>query len=274
MSTQFLEQAAGRIAYEDVGSGPLVVCAPSIGDLRAEYRFLTPYLVSAGYRVVSMDLRGHGESSAFRSDYSMASMGRDLLALTQSLEAGPAMLVGTSMAAGAGIWAAVEEPQAVSGLVMFGPAVRGEVGEVMRLLLKLLFARPWGPAAWKIYYTHLYPTYKPQDFEAYTQTLSRNLREPGRMEALMQMMLEPKTDSEVRVSQARVPSLVIMGRKDPDFKDPEAEARWLANSLGAPYEMIAGAGHYPHAEMPETAAGLVIAFLQNLEEKKVSSYVA
>ena len=40
MGTQFLQHQNGSIAYDDSGSGPLVVCAPSMGDLRSEYRFL------------------------------------------------------------------------------------------------------------------------------------------------------------------------------------------------------------------------------------------
>jgi len=40
-----LRRENGRIAYDDAGSGPLVVCIPSIGDVRAEYRFLAEQLI-------------------------------------------------------------------------------------------------------------------------------------------------------------------------------------------------------------------------------------
>ena len=63
MTTQYLQLRDGKIAYEESGSGPLVVCVPSMGDLRGEYRYLAPQMVAAGYRVVSMDVRGHGETS-------------------------------------------------------------------------------------------------------------------------------------------------------------------------------------------------------------------
>ena len=39
MNTQFLMHEGGKIAYDDAGTGPLVLCAPSMGDLRGEYRF-------------------------------------------------------------------------------------------------------------------------------------------------------------------------------------------------------------------------------------------
>jgi hypothetical protein len=34
--------AEGTLAYDDQGAGPLVVMVPGLGDLRQEYRFLTP----------------------------------------------------------------------------------------------------------------------------------------------------------------------------------------------------------------------------------------
>ncbi len=47
MTTQFLKLQNGQIAYDDSGKGPLVICIPSMGDLRGEYRFLIPQLVAA-----------------------------------------------------------------------------------------------------------------------------------------------------------------------------------------------------------------------------------
>lgn len=262
MNTQYLNLPDGKISYDDQGTGPLVVCLPSLGDMRAEYRFLAPQLVQAGFRVVRMDLRGLGDSSTRFADYSVASVGADLLALIHSLDAGPAFVVGTSMAAGAAVWASVEQPRSIAGLLLIGPAVHGEVSGPNRLLYSLLFSRPWGPALWNSYYKTLYPTRKPDDFGAYTAALQSNLREPGRIEAVLRSMLASKSASEQRLAQVNVPARVIMGSKDPDFKQPEEEARWVADRIKATYHMVEGAGHYPHAEMPEITAPLVIDFLR------------
>ena len=69
MPTHFLTLPDGRIAFDDQGHGPLIPCVPGGGDLRSQYRFLTPQLVAAGYRVVTMDLRGQGESSVTWPEY-------------------------------------------------------------------------------------------------------------------------------------------------------------------------------------------------------------
>ena len=274
MTTQFLEIGAGKIAYDDTGSGPLVVCAPSLGDLRAEYRFLTPQLVAAGFRVVTMDLRGLGESSPDWQDYSVGPVGSDMLALIRSLDAGPAILIGTSMAAGAAVWAAAENPELVSGLVLIGPFVRGETSSSSKLLYNLLFARPWGPASWLMYFNTLYPTHKPADFADYTSTLKANLQEAGRLEAVQSMMTASKRASEERLPKVSAPTLVIMGSKDPDFKSPETEASWLTEQLSGRMLMMPDAGHYPHAEMPDKTGPEILGFMETLNLTKAVEHAA
>jgi pimeloyl-ACP methyl ester carboxylesterase len=274
MVTQFLNVPDGKLAYDSTGSGPLVIEIPGMGDVRAQYRFLTPQLVAAGYRVVSLDVRGHGESGIQWPDYSVAGIGQDLLALLHALEAGPAILIGNSMAAGAAIWAAVEAPELVKAMVLLDPAVRGEVSAAYRLLLAALFARPWGPSAWIAYFKKLFPARKPADFDAYTAALQQNLKEPGRMEALYKMMITSKKASEARVPRVSAPTLVLMGTKDPDFKNPAAEAAWLAGKLKGSFEMIEAAGHYPHVEMPEIVGPRLLAFLKTLETEAGHAAIA
>lgn len=271
MSTAWLERDGGCLAYSDEGAGPLVVCVPGIGDLRQEYRFLAPALVAAGFRAVSLDLRGHGESSTDWDDYRAEAIGADVLALIHHLEGGPAVVVGTSMAAGAAVWAAAEEPEAVDGLVLIGPFVRDVGSKALQSVLQLVFravlARPWGIAFWMRYWASLFPSRKPADFGEYAARLRANLAEPGRFAALRAMMLGPsRSGIEARLSQVQAPALVVMGGRDRDFKDPAAEAELVAGRLGGRVEMIEGAGHYPHVELPERTVELVTAFSARVRE--------
>ncbi|MGD8406472.1 MAG: alpha/beta hydrolase [Anaerolineales bacterium] len=267
MSTNYLELEHGKIAYDDSGSGPLVVGVPSMGDLRDEYRFLIPQLVNAGYRVVNMDVRGMGETSVEWDDYTVAGIGADIVALIRELEAGPAIVIGTSMAAGAAVWAAAEAPELVRGMVLVGPFVRGEGTWFSNLLYSTLFTRPWGASMWLKYFSSLYPTRKPEDFAEYISALKANLKEPGRLETLVEMIRASKKASEERIPEIDKPTLVLMGSKDPDFKDTEAEAKWVADNLKGNYNMIEGAGHYPHTEMPEITGPLMLEFMGSLDGK-------
>jgi pimeloyl-ACP methyl ester carboxylesterase len=211
-----------------------------------------------------MDVRAMGETSTAWNDFSVVGIGKDMLALIRELDAGPATIVGTSMAAGAAVWAAVEAPELVRGMILVDPFVRGDGNWLLQTLFSVMFARPWGSAMWVKYYSSLYPTCKPADFADYTAALLGNLKQPGRLEGLMSMLRASKRASEERLPLVKQPSLILMGSKDPDFKDPEAEAKWVAESLNSTYSMIENAGHYPHAEMPEVTGTLMLQFIQSI----------
>lgn len=266
----FLKIGNGAIAYEDSGgSGPLVVCVPGMGDVRQQYRFLAPALTSAGYRVVTMDLRGMGESSVDWPDYSAAAVGSDIVALIAHLGATQAFIIGNSMAAGAAVWAAAQVPDRVSGIVLIGPFVRDVPAPWWSgALVKVAMMRPWGPASWSMYYKSLYPTSPPADLDEYRQALRDNLKQPGRMAALQQMIDASKASCEARIPEVKAPVLVLMGTKDPDFGDPVAEATLAANRLHGHLVMVDEAGHYPHVEMPREVEPGIIKFLGDANGKK------
>jgi pimeloyl-ACP methyl ester carboxylesterase len=259
-ATNYWASPEGPLAYDEVGSGPLVVCVPGMGDVRQEYRFLAPELVKAGFRVVTVDLRGHGESTTQGRDVSVAGVGADLAGLITAL-GGKAHVVGDSMAAGAAVWLAAERPELVGKLVLLGPAVRGRTDFWGGVLYGLLFGGFWGPDVWSAFYGSLYPTHKPADLAAYRKRLRANLAEPGRMAVLRRMIEAPKDASESRLTSVKAPTLVVMGSKDPDFSNPAQEARFIADAVGGTLVMVDGAGHYPHAEFPEVTAPLVVGFL-------------
>ena len=263
-ATQMLKLADGAIAYDDTGGdGPVVVCVPGIGDVRAQYRFLAPRLVAAGFRVVTMDLRGLGESTVGWPDYSAAAVGADIVALIRHLGAKHAFVVGNSMAAAAAVWAAAEVPDQIDGIVLIGPFVREMPTSIFLTgILKVATVRPWGPSFWNMYYGSLYKTAPPADLAAYRDALLANLKEPGRIEATRAMLFASKAPCEARISQVRAPVLVVMGSRDSDFDDPAAEAEWVASHLHGSKLIVNGAGHYPHVEYPDRVAGSAIDFFK------------
>jgi len=265
MTTKFFNHKNGQIAYDVTGEGQLVVCVPSLGDMRGEYRFLVPELVKTGYRVATMDVRGHGETSTGWDDYSVAGIGEDILALIRELKSESAIVVGTSMGGGAAIWSAVEAPELIKGMILVDPFVDGDSNGPLVFLLTIMFARPWGASMWKMYYSSLYPTHKPADFAEYVSALHANIKQRGRLESVMAMLRASKVASGERMPRVKQPALVLMGSKDPDFKNPEAEAKRVAEAVRGKYKVIENAGHYPHAEMPEVTAPLMIEFMNALK---------
>jgi pimeloyl-ACP methyl ester carboxylesterase len=271
VETKFLQLPQGKLAYSDYGGdGELVLMLPGMGALRSEYRYLAPRLVDAGYRAVTADLRGHGESSSRWQTYDVPSVGSDILSLIVHLD-GPAHLIGTSFAAAAVVWAAAERPTLVRSQVLIGPFVRAaEVKPIMQLLFGLMVRNPWRVRLWTMYYRSLYPTRKPDDFDEYLRRLRENLAEPGRFDAAVALAESPRDASAERLSRVRAPTLVVMGSQDPDFADPVGEARYVARMTRGELELIQGAGHYPQTEMPAQTARTIIDFLRRVSQNESS----
>jgi pimeloyl-ACP methyl ester carboxylesterase len=260
--TRFLETDGGRLAYDDNGGrGPVVICVPGMGDVRGQYRFLAPRLAASGYRVITMDVRGHGESSVSWKEWDAVAVGRDVLSLMDSLGVEKAHLVGNSFAAGSVYWAAVHAPRRVTSLTLLDPAMHdGAPNPVMNLVVKVGLTGFWGPRFWMAYWDGLFPVRKPRDFAAYRAALLSNLSEPGRLAALKKMAFASKAPIDAILGQAKLPTLVVMGTKDKDFPDPAAEAAMLGARTGARVQMLE-TGHYPHVEAPEQTADIVLPFL-------------
>lgn len=265
MTYSSLQRPEGQLAYEMTGtSGPLLICIPGMGELRQSYRLLTPLLVEKGFRVVTMDIRGHGDSDATFSSYDDVALASDILALIDELGE-PACLVGNSMAAGAAVIAAAQAPTQVTGIALLGPFVRDPQGGAMaQLLFRILLTKPWGPAAFLSYYPQWLPGTKPADYQQHKARVRANLRQPGHWPAFVQTTRTTHAPAERRLSDVRVPAVVVMGAADVDWKDPAAEAAWIGEQLHARVVMVPHVGHYPQAQAPHITAGAITELLETV----------
>jgi pimeloyl-ACP methyl ester carboxylesterase len=271
--TEFLDIDGGTLAYDLTGTaGPLVVLAHGMGDSRQAYRFLTPTLVDAGYRVAAVDLRGCGESSAEWPSWSRTDIAGDLLALVRHL-GGPAVLVGHSIAGGAVTIAAATAPELVTAVVELAPFTRKQsmrigdlrVASFRRGMRHLLGTTLLGSTAqWAKYLDVAYPGPKPADWDTRLSQITAMLSEPGRMKALQAMGRTTPVDAGEQLGNVRCPVLVLQGSADPDWAAPRAEGEAIVADLPAGLgrlEMIDGAGHYPHVQFPAAVATAVLTFL-------------
>jgi pimeloyl-ACP methyl ester carboxylesterase len=235
-----------------------------MGDLRSVYRFLAPELESAGFRVATMDLRGHGEGDATFVAYDDSAAATDVLALVGHL-GGRAIVIGNSMGAGAAAYAAAERPEQIGGLVLIGPFVRNTpVSPLAALAFRLALLWPWGRAARRAYYASLYRSRRPPDLRRHQAEIDASLRRPGHWRAFVATTRTSHAPVEARLGKVRAPVLVVMGERDPDFRDPRGEAEAIARLLRAEVLMVPGAGHYPQAECPEIVTPAVVDFARRV----------
>lgn len=114
------------------GEGQLVVFMHGITANAAVWDPVLSDLADT-FRVVSMDQRGHGRSDKPDHGYGAQDYARDSIALVESLDAGPALMVGHSLGARNALVAATLSPSLVSGVVAidFTPFIEAEVFDAL-----------------------------------------------------------------------------------------------------------------------------------------------
>ncbi|MFH8385432.1 alpha/beta fold hydrolase [Kitasatospora sp. NPDC018058] len=266
-STQHLDVPGGRIAFDDTrqGDGTPVVLLPGMLDSRRAYRHLHPLLTAAGRRVITMDVRGFGESSIAWNDYSPAAVATDVLALLDHLGIERAVLVGQSYTGATVVKLAGDAPQRVAGIALIDAFVEYRASALMQGVASVMGgAMVRWPAVWGFYLRKMaFPGPRPADLDDYVAGLVADLRTPGRKTATRGHV----TGDSAPIgwcAAVRCPSLVLMGGKDPDFPNPEAVADRQAEALGTRKVMIEGSGHYPMADNPQAVADALLPFLAEL----------
>lgn len=256
-SARFAKADGGRLAYDDQGDrgAPVVLCLPGLGDTRAEYRAIVPALLATGARVLTADLRGHGESDATFGSYEIADHAADIAAILDAAGVERATIAANSMSAASALVFAERHPERVRGLLLLGPVTRDlPIGKWLRPLFYLLFAGPWAALVWSFYYRSLFKRTPPADLDQHVAMLRALFAAPARRRALLGSALAPKDASAAVIERVKVPMAIVMGTSDPDFPDATVEAEWLRDHLGggghATLTIVPGVGHYPHLEDP------------------------
>ncbi len=138
-----------KLVYDEYGSGErTVILTPGLLFSRKMHGPLAQTLATRGYRVVCLDLLGHGDSDRPPEmwHYSMPLFGRQVLALMDHLEVEKAVLGGTSLGANATLEAVATDQERVQGLLIEMPvldnALLGCAIAFTPLLISLTFGAP------------------------------------------------------------------------------------------------------------------------------------
>ena len=108
----------GQLFYEQHGSGdPPLVLLHGLACAHQDWRNQVSHFASS-HRVVSLDLRGHGQSAGFVSGFDIGTFAGDLVALVARLDLPPAVLVGHSLGCRVVLECARIAHASVAGLVL------------------------------------------------------------------------------------------------------------------------------------------------------------
>lgn len=253
--------------HRDIGEGFPVVLVHGYSGNSRNWALTAPAL-SHDFRLISMDLRGHGLSQkpAREGDHSYPQMAEDVYQLLLHLGVEQAYVVGHSMGGRVVQDLVLAHPRMFKALVLvdtMGEYVPARREEMLRLTA---FARSNGmeatfdehvatsaltgrldenPAFVKVWREQFLMT----SLEAYTGCVTSALNQ------------EPTLP---RLSGLSLPSLVICGANDKPFLGP---TRRLHEALaGSEYVIIEGCGHSPQLEKPGEFNELLAGFLTRVHE--------
>lgn len=117
----YFEHEGCNLHYEEYGHGTALLLVHGLGSSTLDWEMQIPAL-SAHYRVIVPDVRGHGRSDKPRERYSIAGFSADLIALMEHLNLGPTHYVGLSMGGMIGFQLATDQPQLLKSLCIVNSA--------------------------------------------------------------------------------------------------------------------------------------------------------
>jgi 3-oxoadipate enol-lactonase len=253
-----------RLYYERSGVGgagePAVLLLHGLGSSARDWR-LQLGAFGERFRVVALDLRGHGRSSRGVGRLTVERMADDVAAVHAELAEPPAHIVGLSLGACVALALARRAPQTVRSLTLVNAFARltpaGTAGAVrMFARLGLLLVAPMPTVAAHVA-RGLFP--RPDQREHYlaaVESLARNRKRTYL--AAVRALLE--FDVRAGLEHVRCPTLVVAG--DRDTTVPLAAKTLLSRRIpGARLLVVADSGHVTNVDQADVFNRAVLEFV-------------
>ncbi|MBI3603814.1 MAG: alpha/beta fold hydrolase [Nitrospirae bacterium] len=253
------------LAYSDDGRGLPVVFLHAFPFNRSMWEPQRQAL-SKHYRVIAVDLRGHGESDAPLWRYTLDQFADDVAGLLDHLKITGAVFVGLSMGGYLLFAFHRKYPERIKGLVFCDTRAEADTPEVVAWRFALAqrvykegakaVVADMGP---KLLSASAYQA-KP-DLVQRIATISLSTQISGIVGDLMAIAERP--DSSQDLSDIDCPTLVLVG--DGDVLTSPDENRRIAEGIkGARFEIIPSAGHLSNLEQPEAFNTALVSFLETV----------
>jgi len=240
---RYFDAGGVRIRYVDQGSGPAVVLVHGFtGDIERSWlnTGLLPDL-ARDYRVLALDLRGHGHSDKPHDPHAYDEIALDVIRLLDHLKIEKAHVVGYSLG---GIIVAkllTTHQNRFLGAVLGGAAYRRARAESADDATEAA-AHEIEAGVYRALIVSTAPTDEPPPSEEAIRARSREIAASGDLRAHAALMRARRAllVSDAEIASVRVPTLAVVGAADPALPRVQAMAkRWP----GLEVEVVPGATH-------------------------------
>jgi pimeloyl-ACP methyl ester carboxylesterase len=269
----WIDVPGGRLAAESAGDGPPIVFVHSAIVNRRAWDGVVPGVVEAGYRAITYDMRGFGQSTTEEVHFVAHD---DILAVLDHFDLGRAAIVGNSMGATFAQEAVLAAPERFVAYVWVGGGVSGWNKEPLPAEAELLQAEDDAEEAgdpdlaaeldariwvdgWVDGINQPATRVDPAVRDA-MKRMDRELLEPGGKFGQPQ---RPDPPAAERLGLIAVPTLVVIGDLDTSGTRAAAD-RIAAEVRGARQVRLPDVAHLIGMEAPDRLATLIVEHLAPL----------
>lgn len=227
-------------------------------------------LAAAGHRVICVDIPGHGQSSApaARGSYTLANLARMVGQLLDTLGIERVSILAQSMAGKFAVRFALDAPERVDQLLLFGPVGFGDTPPwrvlapmlpplpgalpsllISRRLVGFVQNRVQGKLGW----------FTQRDIDEYWAP--SQFPDVVRAQLRMAKEFDWKPWDEETLRRLRTPTLVVFGTRDRTVRPVHAE-RLVSALANGRLEWIRDGGHVVMEEVPDRVNALIIKTLR------------
>jgi 3-oxoadipate enol-lactonase len=246
----------GRRIYYDLSGaeGAPVVCfthsLTSDGGMWAEQ---LPPLLAAGYRVLRIDMRGHGGSDPVAGDYTMTALADDVAVVLDFLGIAKVHYIGLSIGGMIGQAFSIGHGQRLVSSMLCDtapqtpPGGKDAWGPRIETVKQANSLEPLADGTVERWFTDAFKPRRPGRWAEIRSTVANTTPAGylGCSAAILNFDFVPQLPS------LKVPTLVVCGDEDPGT--PPAGNKQIADLIpGGRYQGIANARHFPNVEHPET----------------------
>lgn len=258
-----LDFRKGKISYSDRGKGRAIVLIHGFLGNKSLWKAHVAALKQS-FRVICIDLPGHGASDTFGYIHSMELMGDAVKAVLNHLKIRKVVLVGHSLGGYVALAFAEKYPDSVSGLIMMNSTAQGDTNakkksrnqllellkqdreKALKLLVPNFFTYKTRTTHWKI----------KQYLKAATQCSAKGIA------ATIEGMKKRK-EREIVLHFSPFPYLYLIGLYDAvlDNKQQEKEMNMSESGSG---ELFENSSHMIYLEEPDKSIKMIKKFVKKL----------
>lgn len=250
--------------YEAIGAGPPLLLLHGLGSSLRDW-FAQAKHFSGAYRVIRIDMRGHGRSKKPDGGYSIPQMASDAAALLDHLDLEAAHVVGLSLGGMVTLQMALDHPERVRTATAVNCDVDYRLDSLLDwaiYLTRYLVVRLLGP---RVMARLLAPILLPDpEHEDLRKTFIRRYSENDREVLLACINAIAGWSIQERLSEIKRPVLIVASEND--YSEVAVKKKYAAKIPGARLVVIPGAHHAVPVEQSERFNAEFEHFLQRHEE--------